>query len=473
LVAYGVWGTQTENDALKKVSHSSSVNTGRPNIILLTFDALTARNMSVYGYHRETTPFITEWSKNASTFTMAEAASTYTAPTIASLMTGKRVWTHQLYQPHGYKIINASTENLPLLLRNRAYYTMALIQNTYASAGALGISDAFDIFYPVHEFVLYSSITKMIDYTLNKFFAGRIIIYDWIIRGDFIFGRLMNIVGRFFPDLSKKEYPPEKIFNKFLWIVQNRPPEPFFAWIHLMPPHDPYIPPEPYMGMYDSSPRLRTHSSQNNINKRLYIETTMARYDEFIRYCDEELNNFIKELMKYVENTVIILSSDHGESFEHNIIGHGGVHLYEQLTHIPLIIKEPGQIKGRLIHNPVEQIDIPATILDLAHITIPEWMEGQSLVPLVRGERIPSKPVFSMALGANYRLKEITGGSIAVWEDDYKLIYYFGEEKSQLFNLKQDPDELYNLFDKEPERSRHLLSLIQENLNRANRRISK
>jgi arylsulfatase A-like enzyme len=176
--------------------------------------------------------------------------------------------------------------------------------------------------------------------------------------------------------------------------------------------------------------------------------------------------------MNKLDNTVIILSSDHGESFEHRYQGHGGSHLYEQATHIPLIIKETGHTDGRIVSDLVEQIDIPATIIDLAHISIPKWMEGRSLIPLMRGISLPSKPIFSMSLGANSQGHQITKGTIAVWEGDYKLIHYLKENKSLIFNLKQDPNEINNLFDKESEVGKRLLTVIQDNLKMANERIS-
>ncbi len=102
------------------------------------------------------------------------------------------------------------------------------------------------------------------------------------------------------------------------------------------------------------------------------------------------------------------------------------------------------------------------------------WMEGRSLVPLMRGERFSSRPVFSMALERNPSLgHQITKGTIAVWDGEYKLIHYLEKKESLLFNLKQDPDELQNLFYREPEAAQRLLILIQANLKKANERISK
>ncbi|MHA2039739.1 MAG: sulfatase-like hydrolase/transferase, partial [Promethearchaeota archaeon] len=96
VVGYCTFGKSSDNEQ-HKLNRSVVNNNNRPNIILVTFDALTARNMSAYGYHKLTTPFIDRWAKKASLFTRLEAESLITTPTAASLMTGKRLWTHQTY----------------------------------------------------------------------------------------------------------------------------------------------------------------------------------------------------------------------------------------------------------------------------------------------------------------------------------------------------------------------------------------
>ncbi len=491
LVAYHTWIKQTDN----VISQSFIADKKSPNIILVTFDALTARDMSAYSYHRPTTPFISEWSKSASLFRRLEAESNHTTPTTASLMTGKRLWTHQTYHLRGSKPEKSSIENLPLVLKNNGYYTMAFVVNRFASVKVLGIAESFDIAPIATEFQNWRpsslSIKQIIRRSLPRLFGDKIRLRNWIIKRDFIFGKLMR---KLFQDFSEARVPPEKAFSRFLAVIDNNLREPFFVWIHLLPPHDPFLPPAPYMAMFDSSSELRTFKSQRKELKTLRgqwkafkshyfppevqptVDIFRARYDEFIRYCDKQFEDFINGLTKrdILKNTVIIMSSDHGESFEHNYLGHGGKYLYEQVTHIPLIIKEPNQTEGQIINDLIEQIDIPATILDLAGIPVPTWMEGRSLAPLMRGKRLPSKPLFSMNFQKNKsRGHKIRNGSIAVWEGDYKLIYYLKEKKSLLFNLKQDPDELNNLFDKEPEVNKRLFSLIHDNLKKANVRLSK
>jgi len=494
LVYYSTWIKHAGDSVLQPTSQPVASEKNLPNIILLTFDTLTARDMSIYGYERETTPFISRWARTASVFTRAQAEGNITTPTAASLMTGKRIWTHQTYHVSvsSNKPVKSDIENLPLLLKKNGYYTMAFVVNPVASVKTLGVAGSFDIAPLATEFSTSSSLFGwrfgVVDVLLYRLFANKIKLYDWILQRDFILDRLLNIISR---NITKTTAPPHKLYSRFLEAIDNNSASPFFAWLHVYPPHHPYLPPEPYMGMFDSSPRLRSYKTQEKERMASFkystgeyrqfpsdvqptIDVMRARYDEFIRYSDRQFEDFIMELTRRdkLKNTVIILSADHGESFEHAYLGHGQSHLYEQVTHIPLIIRNAGQSKGQIIDDLVEQIDITPTILELADIQIPSWMEGRSLVPLMQGKSLPAKPVFSMVLDRNPSLGHlITRGTIAVWEGDYKLIHYLDENRSLLFNLKDDPDELNNLFDKEPETARRLLALIKDNLKKANERI--
>ncbi len=478
VVASYVVGGQGDRPVFQNAGVSPEDGKGRPNIILVTFDSLTARDMSVYGYHRPTTPFITEWAKRATIFKTMQADSNFTSPTTATLMTGKRSWTHQTYQIEGSKPARHN-ENFPRLLKNNGYFNMAFVMNPYASLEKLAVSSSFEIGEPPIAFYTASNrLYEVIRVVLYRYFGDKIRLHDWIVKEDFIFFRVVHAISR---DFSVTEVPPENAFNSFLGVIDKNPPKPFFAWIHLMPPHRPYLPPEPYMGMFDPSSQLSTFKSQRRApfydfepEEQPIVDMLRARYDEFIRFCDKQFEEFITELAKrgVLENSVIILSADHGESFEHNYVEHSGHPLYEQLTHIPLIIKEPKQSGGRVINDLTGQVDMAPTILDLAGIPAPSWMEGRSLVPLLRGETLPPVPLFSMNFQRNpSRSHVITRGTIAVWEGNYKLIHYLEEDRSMLFNLKHDPDELDNLFNKETETGQRLLSLLKDNLKRANKRM--
>lgn len=485
IVVYHTWLKQADKPVLQKVSQTSITDTQRPNIILVTFDAMTSRDMSVYGYHRPTTPFINKWSKTGYLFKRVESSSNWTVPSVASLMTGKRVWTHRTFHEDSTPF-RSDMESLPLELKKHGYYNMAFVVNPLASTNRLRVTDSFDVAPASFELARSEHLVGwkfgFLSVLLAKTFGDKIKFYNWILDPQFIFSNIIEAVHYKLFIISQTEVPPEIAFNKFLVTLDEEVQGPYFAWIHLLPPHDPYLPPETYSGIFDDSANLRTYNQQRGELKLSKITREenwgifRARYDEFITYCDKTFEDFMVDLTERDKliNTVIIFSSDHGESFEHNDFTHGHDHLYEQVTHIPLIIKLPDQGKGVVINDLTEQIDITPTILSLANIQIPSWMEGRSLMPLLQGAQLPSKPAFSMNLIKNPgRGHQITKGTISVWEGDYKLIHYLDEKRSLLFNLNEDPDEIQNLINEKPLIGQNLLSLIQHNLKEANERIAK
>jgi len=482
IVSYHAWLKQEEPSSTQSAAGPSMEDLKRPNILLVSFDSMTSRDMSLYGYERATTPFIDSWSKNSSTFSRLQSASNWTSSAAASMMTGKRVWTHRMFQGDS-SLVKSETESLPLELRKNGYYNMAFVANGYASVKRLGVDNGFDFAPRNTEFGKSRSLVGIrfgtLDILLSRLFGDKIKSYSWIIAPDFILGKFLRRHFLYSDKISQTEAPPESAFKYFLKIVDKGVPGPFFAWIHLYPPHDPYLPDEKFMGMFDPSPKLRSfnkqmedeveaHKVRNDEDWAIY----RARYDEFIKYCDKQFEAFVKEVRKRegLKDAIIIFTSDHGESFEHDYFTHNTIHHYEQVTHIPFIIEEPGRA-GMVIDELTDQADLAPTILDLAGIPVPSWMEGRSLLPLMRGEELPARHVYSMSFQRNPSTGgDITKGTIAIWEDYYKLIYYIENSKSLLFDLKRDPHELNNLFNKENEIGQRLRTIIQINLNRANER---
>jgi arylsulfatase A-like enzyme len=453
----------------------------RPNIILVIWDAATARDMQVYGYERPNTPFLSEWAKDAIVFTRAYASSNWTTPTIMSLMTSQRVWTHRVWYSSLFTSVSKYENNLPRVLQEHGYEVYGFIQNHGAHPEHLGIGEAFLVKDKADTFFIASE--WWFDRLMRKMKIKRPVVNDWIFYTNFI----AEGIRQFKPDSYITNAPADKVYNRFLdYISQknlgNTPQRPFFAWLHLYPPHNFYLPPKPYIGMFGDAEKFNSEKKQHRLFRGGYykfeeqadVDILKKRYDEFILYCDQQFKTFLSRLAKVINmsNTIIILSSDHGESFSRGYLGHGGVHLFEEVVHIPLIIKMPGDKKGKVVDMPVEQIDIAPTILDIAGIPIPQWMEGQSLLPLLEGKALKSRPVFSMQFINNSMLDQpLIKGTIAVWDGDYKLIHYLEEKKSLLFNLRADPYEMRNIFNEEPEIAQRLMKLIEDNLAKANARI--
>ena len=488
-VAYHAWGKHPDTIPAKNLAQPYATAKNKPNIILVTFDALALRNMSVYGYHRQTTPFIDEWAKKASFFKNLKAAGTRTALITTSLMTGKRAWTHNVFQLNSFNTIKSDIESMPVMLNKNGYYTMAFASSRYSSeiVKSIGVN-GFDYAPPFHEFLSSNSLHGHLDAILAGLFDGKIRLYNWVIQANFITGELLILTNRY-RDISVTDRPPDKIFNRFISHIQDKPPAPYFAWLHLQPPQFPYLPPKPYTGMINPSSKLRGSLDQYNatlmVNQYMaglipleevqpQIDTLMDRYDEFIMYCDKQFADFIKRLeaMDKPGSTIVILSTDKGMTFRPDVMGTGRSP-QEDLAQIPLIIKEAGQDKQNIINDLVNQIDIPSTILDLARVEQPSWMEGRSLVPLMRGNKTPEQPVFSVNLRSNPNGEMISRGTFAVYEGDYKFIYDLGRKTSLLFNIKNDPDEQNDLIEKEPAVGKRLIKLIVNKVNKANQEFNK
>ncbi len=484
-------GISSESKYISEGSvHVTSSDEKRPNIVLVTMDALTALDMQVYGYNRPTTPFISEWAKDAIVFNRAYSSANWTTPGVMSMMTGQRVWTHRAWYQAYYHPVSNYKNNLARVLKDYGYAVYGFVQNHYAHPEILGIGDTFLIKDKYHTFWVSSG--WWLD-ELADFFVNRPIVKYWIFTDNLIAKRINSY---YFNEMRLTLYHPKKVYNRFLEYIsethlRDRLQQPFFAWLHLLPPHDPFLSPKPYMGLFGDAEKFNSDKEQNkNFNlgaeykpeKQKDVDILRKRYDEFILYSDKQFELFLSRLAETIDmsNTIIILSSDHGESFSQGFLSHSGPHLYESLVHIPLIIRMHRKTNGKIVDMPVELTDIAPTILELAGIPVPAWMEGRSLLPLIKGKSLEPRPVFSMELIKNRVIGNppITKGTIAVWDGDYKLIYYLSETRSEedkktlLFNLRLDPDETLNLSQQEPKITQSLIKLINENLSNANKKIT-
>jgi arylsulfatase A-like enzyme len=445
----------------------------RPNIILIVMDALSANNMGVYGYKRSSTPFIEKWAKDAIIFTNAYSCSNWTTPAVMSLLTGQRPSSHRVWHRVYNHPIDDYRKSLPYILRNNGYMNYAFVQNKYAHPRTLGmekyylINDKADTFWLKGRWWVFG--------VLEKLPIKSPVVRDWILGNNMI----VDQIYYFRPAI--KQYstrePPKLVYERFLNNMTGRTDiasAPFFAYLHLLPPHDPYLPPGPFRGIYGDDDKLISREDQQKYLNRAYlpqeqedIDILQKRYDEFVAYSDAEFEKFIGDLAATVNlsKTIVILSADHGESFAHNHQGHDGPHLYESLIHIPLIIKLPGEKRGKVIDMPVEQIDIAPTILELADIAVPEWIDGRSVAPLIKGEKQDLRPIISMQLIKNSIFSDkITNGTIAIYDGQYKLIYYIEKNIRRLFNISKDPEELNDVMDEKSLVAEKLMRFISNNV---------
>ncbi|MBI4847175.1 MAG: sulfatase [Nitrospirae bacterium] len=469
---------------------ASSASGKRPNIIFVVMDTLTSLDMELYGYELPTTPFINEWAKSSYVFNKVYAAADWTTPTVTSLMTSQRPWTHRVWYQVQNKPVYRSENNLLRSLKDNGYNIYGFIQNRSAHPNYLGMTYLFSV---CDDYFTFWDTREWWFNMLEQLVIGRPIVHSWFFVENNLISRQLKAAPK---DLETTLFRSERVYDRFLEFVseadkqskmngksqgnESNSNQPFFAWLHVLPPHDPYLPPEPYKGIFVDTKVIKQKSiSVGNYEPedQPFVDILKKQYDENILYSDQQFKIFLSRLSEIMDmsNTIVVLTSDHGESFAHGFYGHGphGAYLYEQLLRVPLIINIPGHLENKVINTPVEQIDIAPTILELADIPVPQWMEGRSLVPLFSDGYLEKRPIFSMALIKNKLFgNPISKGAVSVLDGDYKLIFYLENGKKLLFNLHDDPEEVNDLAEKEPEIAGRLKLLIEVALSGANKRIT-
>ena len=258
-------------------------------------------------------------------------------------------------------------------------------------------------------------------------------------------------------DTSSYEGAVERTFaGAAAWLERHRD-ERFFLFVHTYQVHSPFTPPERYAALFEQPERL---------------PRTVALYDREIRFVDDELRRLLASLEAsgLADDTVVVLTSDHGEEFlDHGLLGHGG-HLYQESVAVPLIFRGPGVPAGRRVETPVAQADLMPTILAIFGLSPPPRSHARSLLGLLRGveDAGPPRPLYSEghahrqpAPGGWRRFESPT---FAVRLGARKLIREPGDGRAELYDLTADPDERRNLLEQEPGAASELGELLERYL---------
>jgi arylsulfatase A-like enzyme/Flp pilus assembly protein TadD len=227
-------------------------------------------------------------------------------------------------------------------------------------------------------------------------------------------------------ELFYRERKAEAVLGRSLEWLAGRP-GPWFAWVHLFDPHHPYEPPEPFRSRYKDRP-----------------------YDGEVAYVDEALKKLVDEIdgRGWGGNTVIVLAADHGESLgEHGEDTHGFL-AYNATLWVPLILRAPGLKPGR-VDQAVGLIDIFPTVCELLGIATPRNLDGLSLLPAVKGRRLPARALYFEAMFPYYSrgwapLFGFLQGTEKFTESPLPELYDLGSDFGELKNLLpgQDPGKL-------------------------------
>jgi arylsulfatase A-like enzyme len=448
----------------------------RPNVVILTMDALSAQHMSLYGYSRPTTPQLARFARGAMVFDHAYANANFTTPGIASILTGTRPWTNRALELPTWPRASTRRTSLPAVLRSAGYRLGYVSSNVYAGASREGMGSYFQFTSmdrSRHTLICNDALSARLRYVCAATELGPLQYLDgWVYRMEGSGGNL--------------EHDPRLALDPAIhWLQTAKRNRPLFLWVHLFPPHSPYAAPPPWLGRFDPSKQDDTAAlTQPDWAWQLsrlspqHVAVLEARYDENLAYADHYAGPFLQQVLRILgPNTVVIVSTDHGESFSHGYGAHTGPGLYNEIIHIPLIIKLPYETAGRRCNAVAQQVDIAPTVAALAGIAPPADWEGRSLLGACSASSpnpVAHRPAFSMNFEQNPRYAALTTGSVAVVQGHWKLIHYMGHLHypfmpalhDQLYDLATDPDEHVNLARQRPQIVARLQGLIDQELAR-------
>ena len=454
----------------------------RPNIVLLTIDALSAPHMSLYGYSRPTTPELAQFAQGAVTFDRAYANANFTTPGVATIMTGTLPWTNRALQLPVWPLTYTRRTSLPAVLERAGYRTGYVSTNAIAGAAKQGLGAYFR----------FASTDRVGRVTLCADRLSRYLKYVCAASELSPLQEMDELAARFHGPPQNREHDPRLAITPALrWLTGVDRTRPVFLWVHLFPPHSPYAVPPPWLGRFDASQKDRTASSTQPhwgwLQSRLtepQVSVLEARYDEAVNYADAYAGPFLQSALQILgPNTAVVVSADHGESFAHGYGAHTGPGLYDEIIRVPLIVKLPGESAGGRCEAPVQQADIAPTLAALAGVAAPADWEGRSLLGACAdapsGAQASARPIFSMNFEQNPRFGALKTGSVAVIEGRWKLIHYMGalhypympRLHDELYDVLADPGERTDLAAQQPAVVRQLRSLIEAALARHGGRV--
>lgn len=470
-----------------------------PNIVILVLDALSARNMSLYGYPRNTTPNITKFANHSLVFHRHYAGGNYTTPGTASLLTGTLPWKHRALSPFATTVPEVARNNIFSIVPN-IYTKFAYTQNQLAYLLLNQIAEDIDLLPPTEAINLNRTI--WIDAIFNNDF-------DIAFRAESILRARDNptpalvlepILESFFQSqaISKLNKKYKTLFPKGVpyvtkgmhfsleqtldWLYEKiiELPYPFISYIHLWPPHDPYLPRRDFIDIFrdDWQPIKKPESPFTHGLTQHHLNEARIQYDEYIAYTDSEIGRFLERLTQNheLENTIIILTSDHGEMFERGILSHQTVVLYEPVIHIPLIIRIPKLYLRQDVYKPTSNIEILNFIKYISNQPNMTNLTNDSLSAKISDNTAPFfnlQEIYAIEAKQNSKFKPITTGTITLIEDKYKIIYYSGYSGSEpiyeLYNINEDPEELHDISTDKPSILSELKLKVEENLYQQNK----
>ncbi|HTB14780.1 MAG TPA: sulfatase-like hydrolase/transferase [Bryobacteraceae bacterium] len=410
-----------------------------PNVILITLDTVRADHLSLAGYERDTTPNLKHLAQEATVYANAVAPGNMTLSSHASIFTGLYPSWHQAHFEAGYdqaRPLDTKYPVLPEMLFNQGFDTIGIVSNYLFLNHAFGMDRGFGYYDPAGPPLMLTK-SYVLRNAVRNFLA--LFLEPW--QYDSIFRRAEDINDAALTVLDQEN-------------AQHRK---FFLFLNYMDAHGPYLPPARFATLYPGRNPRMTARHYGSMERQVLSEKRslsdserrhlVSQYDGGIAYMDSCIGTLIEQLKQrgLYDNTLLIVTSDHGESFgERSIIGHG-LSVYQDEVHVPLIVKYPRTTTPQVIDHPVSLLDLLPTIFDVVGCETPKGIQGRSLL---RDAHELVSESFMHPFISKWNPKYLQAEQ-AIFSGSMKFIESSTGNK-ELYDLSKDPEELHNLLPSAP-----------------------
>ncbi len=379
------------------------------SVIMISVDTLRVDALGSYGNRAARTPNIDRLAKEGVLFENTLSQAPATGPSFSSILTSKYPAEHGVL--HSTKALEEDQLTMAEIFQQSGYRTGAFVSCSILSS-KYGFSQGFDEY--------------------NEKFTRN-------------YSR--DHVERDARHVTKAAIS---------WLSSSKE-KPFFLWVHYFDPHTPYQKHasrdlDNEVGKYAFIRGIEKERSEDRLARHLPMIKKL--YADEVAYTDDHVGKLMGELRRLgvIDNTLVILNSDHGEElFDHNFFHGHYKSMHQSVLHVPLIFRFPRALPGgQRIDDVVENIDILPTVLSAVGIKHPKGLSGYDLLAPMKGaKKMPRR----IAWAQREPYKRMPGGdAFAAWADRWKFIS-FSRAKNQLFNLEKDPSEHFNTIDTEPKRA--------------------
>ena len=476
----GINDLRVESAEARALAPRPPAKPGAPDVLLIVLDTVRAECLSLYGHNRMTTPNLDRLAQRGVVYAEARSTAPWTSPTHASLFTGR--WPHELSVRPGVPL-DGTFPTLAEVLGREGYATAGFVGNVYFCNAAYGLGRGFARYEDAYE----NGTVSLLE-TLQSSGLGR---------------RVNRILGDPRPLDHGETFlrKSAEMLNRDVlgWLAHRPAGRPFFAFINYYDAHRPYVFPDahaPRFGMaalpiaeqLEIDRRFTdlaaAKPAPSELTPRFIAETTRLTkdaltlyhdsYDSCIAYLDRQLGLLLDEMERggLLENTMVIVTSDHGDQIgEHGMISHGSS-VYRQEVHVPLLVIPPShRSRPGVVVEPVSLREIPATVAEWVGLGPRSPFPGRSLTRFMRDEteRLPETSPVLCELEHNVSFPE-TGDQPSAFRAvrslvSRGLVYIRGDDgREELYDLLNDPLESTNLAG-DP-RSRPQIEQFREELGR-------